>query len=164
VQLARHLGATVIASVSREDDVAAVRSLGAHHTLLRHAVNVPVEVKTLTDGHGADVIVETALSDNLNADLSALARGGRIVAVGSGSQPQVAVSSGTGGALDASLLFMSLTNAGRAGVAQILSKVTDMAEAGSVRAVIGSVLPLAEARRAHELMTRHHFGKIVLVP
>jgi NADPH:quinone reductase-like Zn-dependent oxidoreductase len=38
-------------------------------------------------------------------------------------------------------------------------------EAGAIRAVVDQTLPLAEARRAHELMEdRAQFGKLVLVP
>ena len=39
-----------------------------------------------------------------------------------------------------------------------------MAAAGKVRPVIGESLPLAEARRAHELLAGEHLGKIVLLP
>jgi len=81
---------------------------------------------------------------------------------GSGGQATVPV--GVAGDRDAGLLFMSSSNAGRAGTAQILAELAGMAAAGTMRAVIGTVLPLAEARRAHELLEQHHFGKIVLVP
>jgi NADPH:quinone reductase-like Zn-dependent oxidoreductase len=38
-------------------------------------------------------------------------------------------------------------------------------ESGKIRAVVDQILPLAEARRAHELMDRRtNFGKFVLVP
>jgi NADPH:quinone reductase-like Zn-dependent oxidoreductase len=67
-------------------------------------------------------------------------------------------------AKDASLLFMNLNNAGRAGVAAIAAEIGAMAAAGKLRPVIGETLPLAEARRAHELLAGKHLGKIVLVP
>ena len=36
---------------------------------------------------------------------------------------------------------------------------------GRLRPVVDSVMPLAEARRAHErIEAREHFGKVVLVP
>jgi NADPH:quinone reductase-like Zn-dependent oxidoreductase len=67
-------------------------------------------------------------------------------------------------AKDATLLFMNLNNAGRAGVAAIAAEVAAMAAAGSVRPVIGATLPLSEARRAHELLAGDHLGKIILLP
>jgi NADPH:quinone reductase len=164
VQIARALGARVLATVSSEDDARAVQELGAERALVRHAVDVSAEVTRLTDGHGADVIIEPAAADNMAVDLAALARGGRIVAVGGGSGGQAIVPVGAAGGTDAGLLFMNSGNAGRAGTAQILGELAAMAAAGTLRAVIGAVLPLAEARRAHELLEQHHFGKIVLVP
>jgi len=163
VQIARALGARVLATVSTEEDVHSVEELGAEHALVRTVVDVGAEVKRLTEGHGADVIVEPSASDNIAVDMVALAKGGRIVVVGMGATGQLTVLAAAGG-LDAGLLFMSSSNAGRAGTAQILAELAGMAAAGTMRAVIGTVLPLAEARRAHELLEQHHFGKIVLVP
>jgi NADPH:quinone reductase len=163
VQIARALGARVLATVSSAEDARAVEELGAEHAMVRTAVDVGAEAKRLTDGRGVDVIVEPAAADNMAIDMAALAKGGRIVIVGLGSAGELTVPAGAGG-LDAGLLFMSSSNAGRAGTAQILAELAAMAAAGTVRAVIGTVLPLAEAQRAHELLEQHHFGKIVLVP
>jgi NADPH:quinone reductase len=164
VQIAHSLGARVLATVSTDADARAVEALGAQHAIVRTAVDVGAEVKRLTDGHGADVIVEPAAADNIAVDLAALAKGGRIAIVSLGSAGQLAVPGGGPGSLDASLLFMSSNNAGRLGTAHILAELAAMAAAGTLRAVVGTVLPLAEARRAHELLEQHHFGKIVLVP
>jgi NADPH2:quinone reductase len=164
VQIARALGARVLATVSTEEDAHAVQELGAEHALVRTVVDVGAEVKRLTDGRGANVVVEPSAAENMAVDLAALAKGGRIVVVGTGGTGQLTVPAGGAGGLDAGLLFMSSSNAGRAGTAQILAELAAMAAAGTVRAVIGTVLPLAEARRAHELLQEHHFGKIVLVP
>lgn len=164
VQIARALGARVLATVSREDDARAVEELGAEHAIVRQAADVGAEVKRLTEGRGADVIIDPALADNMAVDLAALAKGGRIVAVGGGSGTAATVPIGTTGGIDACLLFMNSGNAGRAGTAKTLGELAAMADGGTLRAVIGAVLPLAEARRAHELLEQHHFGKIVLVP
>ncbi len=59
---------------------------------------------------------------------------------------------------------MSSSNAGRAGIAEMLRNVGQMIEEGRVRPVVGVTLPLTEARSAHELLAGVHFGKIVLVP
>ena len=67
-------------------------------------------------------------------------------------------------AVDATLLFMSLNNAGRAGVARIMREIAKLSAEGRVKAVVGATLPLSEARRAHELLAGEHVGKIVLVP
>ena len=104
------------------------------------------------------------ISVNLPHDVKLVAKGGRIVCTGQGPGPEASVPIGEALAKDASLLFMSLNNAGRAGVAAIAAEIGAMAAAGTVRPVIGETLPLAEARRAHELLEGRHLGKIVLVP
>lgn len=164
VQIARALGARVLATVTRKEDAPAVEELGAERAFVRNAVDVAAEVRLLTGDHGADVVIDPAAADNLPIDLAVLARGGRIVVVGGGSGGQASLPIGPAGGIDAGLLFMSSSNAGRAGTARTLAELASMAAAGSLRAVIGAVLPLAEARRAHELLEQHHFGKIVLLP
>jgi NADPH2:quinone reductase len=163
VQLAKALGGRVIGTVSNDDDARRVRDLGADETLVRDAVDLPTEVRRLTDGHGADVVVEVAADQNLQADLLCVARGARIVVVGS-RLPELSLRVGQAGALDVGLLFMNSSNAGRAGVAEIMREIGRLVEAGTVCPVVGQVLPLSEARRAHELLAAHHFGKLVLVP
>ena len=49
-------------------------------------------------------------------------------------------------------------------MAAIAAEIAQMAAEGKVRPVIGESLPLAEARRAHELLAGPHLGKIVLLP
>lgn len=164
VQLAKALGARVLATVLRDEYVPLVRDLGADEVLVWSADHGPDRVKELTDGRGVEVIVEIAAAENLAADLKAIARGGRIAVVGGGGSADAAVPFGPASGADASLLYLSSGNAGRAGLAQMLREVGGMVEAGTVRPVVGEVLPLSEARRAHELLLDEHFGKIVLVP
>ena len=164
VQLAHVRGARVLATVGGPADAERVRELGADATIDRKAVDVTAEVKRLTDGKGVDVIVELVLSANLAADFGMIAKGGRIVGIGGGPQPTVTIPTGPAIAVDAAVLFASSSNAGRAGVAEILTEVAHLVEQGAVRPVIGAVVPLSQAREAHELLAAHHFGKIVLVP
>jgi len=163
VQIARARGARVLATAGGADAVARVRELGANEVVDRRAADVVSEVKRLTEGRGVEVVFETVLSANLAADLAMIVKGGRIVGIGS---PDATVSFpfGPATALDASLLLASSSNAGRAGVAEILTEVAAMVERGELRPVVGRVVPLSQAREAHELLAGHHFGKIVLVP
>ena len=164
VQLAKALGARVVATVHGAAAAATVRDLGADEVIDYKTEDVVARVAELTDGRGVDLVHELVVSENLPADIDLLARGGRIVCTGQGPSPQATVPIGAALAKDASLLFMSLNNAGRAGVAAITREVAAMAAAGKVRAVVGTTLPLREARRAHELLEGEHVGKIVLLP
>ncbi len=164
VQLARALGGTVIAVVSSAADADRVRDLGAESTIDRHHEDVAAQARQLTGDRGVDVIIEIATTENLGTDLEAIARGGRIVCIGQGQGESVSVPVAPAIAVDAGILFMSSSNAGRAGMAEMLREIGAMVEEGLVRPVVGATLPLAEARRAHELLAGDHFGKIVLVP
>ena len=164
VQLAKALGARVLATASGRDAADLVLSLGAEAVIDFRTEDVPERVLELTGGRGVDLIHELVLSANLPMDIGMVAKGGRIVGTGQGPDPDATVPIGAAIAKDASVLFMNLNNAGRAGVAAIATEVADMVVAGKVRPVIGAELPLAEARRAHEMLARSHLGKIVLLP
>jgi NADPH:quinone reductase len=125
---------------------------------------VPAEVGRLTEGRGPDLILELVISENLAADVEMVAKGGRVVCTGQGPRAEGALPIPPAIAKDVSLLFMNLSNAGRAGVARIAAELAALAAEGALRPVVGETLPLAEARRAHELLAGDHAGKIVLLP
>jgi len=164
VQLARALGARVLATVVHASDVAGVLELGAEAVIDASADDVPAEVKRLTDDKGVDLILELIASENLATDLGLIVRGGRIVVLGAGPDPSLTVPTGAAIGVDATVLFANAGNAGRAGTAETLRQIAALVEQGRLKPVIGHVLPLEQARQAHELLEGHHFGKIVLVP
>ncbi len=164
VQLAKALGARVIGTVAGEREAELVRGLGADETVDYKTQDVVAEVKRLTGDKGADLVHELVISANLGKDIQMIAKGGRIVCTGQGPSPTVEVQIGAALARDATLLFMSTNNAGRAGVTEITRTVAEMMSDGRVKAVVGATLPLREARRAHELLAGDHVGKIVLLP
>ena len=164
VQLAVAFGARVIGTVNGAAEADLVRSLGAEATIDYRTEDVVARALELTDGKGPDLVHELVVSVNLPADVRLLASGGRIVCTGQGPSPEGAVPIGDALAKDATLLFMNLNNAKRAGVAAIAREIAQMAAEGRVKPVIGEELPLAEARHAHELLAGDHLGKIVLLP
>lgn len=164
VQLAKAFGARVLTTVSNQAGADLVRELGADVAIDRTQGDVADRVRELTDGRGVDVIVELATSQNLGLDVTMLTKDGRIACIGQGGGPEATVPVGAAIGRSAAILFLSLNNAGRAGVARIMKEIAHLVEQGRIAPVIGEELPLAEARRAHELLARPHLGKIVLVP
>ncbi|HMK93086.1 MAG TPA: zinc-binding alcohol dehydrogenase family protein [Thermoleophilia bacterium] len=164
VQLARALGARVLATVVYAADVAGVVDLGAEAVVDASVSDVTAEVRRLTDGKGVDLVLELVASENLATDVGLIVKGGRIVVLGAGPEPSVTLATGAAIGVDASVLFANAGNAGRAGTAEILAEVARLVDQGKLKPVVGQVLPLEQARRAHELLDGHHFGKIVLVP
>ncbi len=164
VQLAKALGARVLATASGPGAADLVLGLGAEQVIDFRTEDVPARVLELTEGNGVDLIHELVLSVNLPADVKMVAKGGRIVGTGQGPGPDATAPIGEALSKDVSVLFMNLNNAKRAGVAAIATEIAAMVVAGKMKPVIGTELPLSEARRAHELLAGDHLGKIVLLP
>jgi D-arabinose 1-dehydrogenase-like Zn-dependent alcohol dehydrogenase len=82
VQIARHLGATVIAATRTPEKLALAGRLGAT-TLIRSGDDLAVRVREATDGQGPDVVVQCADSEVLDRLALELVRpGGRVIYVG----------------------------------------------------------------------------------
>ena len=92
VQIARLLGAQVIATASTADKREAARTAGAHHCVDSSAADWTEQLKVLTDGNGADVIVDPVGGDGFERVFRRLAWGGRYLVMGfaGGSIPNLA--------------------------------------------------------------------------
>jgi len=91
VQLAKALGARVIAVGSTEERRALALSMGADHAIEPDPETFKERVRGLTDGQGADVVLESVGGDLFDASLRAIAWEGRLVVIGfaSGSIPTI---------------------------------------------------------------------------
>ena len=115
VQIAKHLGATVIATGRSADKLAVVKELGADHVLtLGHSDGRPGirrfrdDVKSLTDGKGVDVVYDGVGGDISLETLRCIRFGGRFLIVGWASTPFVAKGKGGRGAPNANQLPTNL--------------------------------------------------------
>lgn len=163
LQLARAAGARVIGTAGTAAGRQLVVANGAHHALDHTAAGYLDEVVSLTGGRGADVIVEMLANVNLERDFGALALYGRIVVVG--SRGMIEFSPRLTMAREAAVLGMALWNTPTADAAALTAGVAAALEAGVVRPVVATELPLAEASRAHlQVLAPGARGKIVLVP
>jgi NADPH2:quinone reductase len=167
IQLARAFGARVIATAGSDDKCAACVSLGADHAINYRTHDFVAEVKRVTDGRGADVILDMVAGDYIARELQCLADDGRIALI--------AVQGGTAAQIDAgAVLRRRLTITGstlrprsvafKTAIAKALrQQVWPWLEAGRVKPVIHQVFPAAQAAEAHALMeSNQHIGKLVL--
>jgi NADPH:quinone reductase len=162
VQLARAAGLRVIGTGGTEEGRRLASEQGAHHVLDHRADDYLERLKELTGGRGADVILEMLANVNLGRDLDVLAKGGRVVVVG--SRGAVEINPRAAMTRDASIHAMSLFNASPQELASIHAALGAGLEAGTLRPFVGRELPLAEAARAHEEVLRPGaYGKIVLI-
>lgn len=91
VEIAKRLGATVIATASGADKLAVAATAGADHTLDSRADGLRDQVKALTGGLGVDVVYDPVGGKLFEESLRCTANGGRILIVGfaSGDVPQI---------------------------------------------------------------------------
>ncbi len=159
IQIAKLFGARVIVVAGADWKLEQARALGADEVLNHRAGPVGDEVRRLTDRRGVDIVVEHVGQATWDVSLKALARGGRLVTCGA--------TSGFGAETDLRFVFSRRlqirgTFMGSKGT---LHEILRLVEAGRLRPVVHEVIPLRDARRAHEAMERsEQFGKLVLVP
>ncbi len=159
LQIAKLHGARVIVTSSSDEKLQRARALGADETInYRTTPAWDKAVKDLTNGIGADHIVEVGGSNTLALSASAAAFNGHIYIIG--------VLSGTDGpGLDPrSALVKSLNVHGvYVGSRAMFQRMNAAFSLARTHPVIDRVFPLTEARAAFEHMqSGSHFGKIVL--
>jgi NADPH:quinone reductase-like Zn-dependent oxidoreductase len=159
IQVAKLIGARVIATASGPDKLARARELGADETIDHAAEDIAARARELTKRKGVDVVFEHVGGRVFEAGVASLAKNGRLVTCGATLGAKVT--------LDLNHLFgrhLSLLGSWM-GTRDEMLAVLAMLSGGQLRPVVDSVLPLAEARSAHErIESRAHFGKVVLVP
>jgi NADPH:quinone reductase-like Zn-dependent oxidoreductase len=159
IQIAKLFGARVIATAGSEEKLAKARELGAVETVNYTRDDWPKEVRKLTGGRGVDVVFEHTGEDTWPGSLVSLKKGGRLVTCGA--------TSGFDARTDLRQVFyrhLTILGSMMGSKAELLLAMKFI-ESGRIRAVVDRTLPLAEARKAHELMEdRAQFGKLVLLP
>jgi NADPH:quinone reductase-like Zn-dependent oxidoreductase len=146
VQLARRVAREVIATAA-SNDTGYVRRLGADHVIDAERARFEEQ---LTD---IDVVVDTVGGDTQDRSFGVLKPGGTMVSSVSEPDQQKARQHGV-----RAMFFLVEVSSRR------LERIAALIDAGELTTHVGDVLPLAEARLAHEMLAgkAHKPGKIVL--
>jgi NADPH:quinone reductase-like Zn-dependent oxidoreductase len=156
-QLARHFGARVFATCapSKADRT---RALGAEDVFDHYAGDFSKDIRRVTGGRGADIVVEHVGQATWDRSVRSLATGGRLVTCGA--------TTGSGAQVDLRHLFarqLSLLGSYMGRFAE-LEAAAPLLFLGAVTPVIDEVFPLARAAAAQRrLEDKEQFGKIVLL-
>jgi len=167
IQIARSLGARVVVTCGSAAKVEAALALGADEAINYKEQDFVEEIARISNGRGADVILDVMGAKYLDRNVRTLAVNGRLVVIG--------LQGGTKGELDlnrlltkrAAVLATSLRSrpdAEKAAIiASVLEHVWPLIEAGSIVPVIDRRLPITEVAAAHACMEAgEHIGKILL--
>ena len=157
IQIARQLGAHVIATAFSKAKQELALKLGAEHVVNANNESWPAEVRKITAKHGVDLIVEHVGGKVLEQAFNCLARGGAIVTCGATSGREVM--------LNLWPFFVKehrlIGSYGRNRVD--LERTLEWAAAGKLRPVVDRTFPLAETPRAFAaLRERTVLGKLVI--
>ena len=160
VQVAKYLGAKVIAAAGADERVAAAQKLGADFGINYRASDLAEEVSRITGGRGVDVIFENVGdADLFPKAFSSIARNGRLVTAGAHAGGMVP--------LDLNKLYLNYVTiiGSTAQTDADVERSLEIATQGHLDVLIDRVMPLSEAAAAHTLVgERAGLGKIVLKP
>jgi NADPH:quinone reductase len=168
IQLAKAFGARVITTAGSDEKCQACVRLGAERAVNYRSEDFVAATKAITDGKGADLILDMVGGDYIERNYEAAAVEGRVVQIAFQGSPRASVDFRR-------LMLKRLTHTGstlrarsvpdKAAIARAIEqKVWPLVAAGKVKPVIFRTFPLAQAAAAHALMeTSTHIGKIVLV-
>lgn len=156
VQLAKHLGATVIATVGKDEKKETLKDLGADLVFNHYQENVAAEVHKQFPV-GVDLLIDYVGPATFPKSFDLLKKGGQMLLCGilTGRETTLSIH-------QTYLRHLSIKGV-YLGTKEEMQQLMQLSSAGHVRPVIGTTLPLREAARAQEMMVKgEHLGKIVL--
>ena len=168
IQLARARGARVLCTAGSPDKLARCRNLGADRAISYRDEDFVEVVREVTDGHGADVILDIMGASYLERNCEALAIDGRLMVIGlqGGTKAQLDLGAllPRRNAIHATTLRARPPAQKAAIVAEVRAQVWPLVEAGEVSPVIDRRVRLADAAEAHRVIEAGgHVGKVLLV-
>jgi NADPH2:quinone reductase len=159
IQVARALGARVVAAVGSEEKHALCRDLGADEAYVYD--EIPADLRV-------DVVVDPVGGELFEAAVGRLRPLGQLVAIGyaGGMWPELQPAQIVGRSVGVQGVYLGrLLRHAPDVVAAATLELLDLWRAGAIRPVVGAEFPLAEVEDAHALVeSRRSVGKVVLVP
>jgi NADPH:quinone reductase-like Zn-dependent oxidoreductase len=159
IQIAKMIGARVIATAGNEDKMEQARDLGADFTIHHYQQKISDEVKKITARAGVDIVFEHVGAATFQESIKSLRHGGTLVTCGATTGPDAHFDIRQLFAKQLSFLGSYMGTMGE------LHEVLKHVFSGKLKPVVDKTFPLREARAAHDRLEKgQHFGKIVLNP
>ena len=167
VQLGREVGARVAVTAGSPEKLEICRELGASILVNYRTEDFESVVREATEGHGADVILDTIGAKYLAGNVGLLAVNGRLVVIGLQGGRSGEINLGAMLAKRCALVATTLRARPAAEKAAIVAAVREhvwpLIESGRVRPVVHDTYALGDAAAAHrEIEASTHVGKLLL--
>ena len=168
IQLAKRAGATVIATASSDDRLARLKDIGLDHAINYVRENFVARTLQLTEGRGADLVVDSVGGKTLEGSIAALAYRGRVSWVGRAGREDATPeiwplmqknASITGVFLGAEMQVQPER------CRELIERLLMDVARGGLHVMIDRVFPLKDAADAHRYIeSRKAFGRVVMEP
>ena len=163
--LGKMFGATVIATASTQEKRDVLKARGVDH-VLDVTSGFRDEVKTLTDGHGADVIYDPVGGDVFNESCRCIAFDGRLLVMGFTSGEHVKIATNYALIKGFSVMGVRAGEYGRRFPGRGLENIAwvdRMASTGRIKPYIGATFPLDQVHDAINMVRmRNAIGKVIV--
>ena len=168
IQLGKALGATVVAT-ARAAKHDALKALGADLVVDYTTDDFVAATREVTGGRGADVVLDIIGAKYLARNVDVLATGGHVLTIGlqGGRRGELDLGAlmAKRGSISATTLRARPVEDKARIVRGVRAQVWPLVDAGTIRPVIDTTMPMAEAMAAHRRMeASDHLGKILLLP
>jgi len=168
VQMAKNIGARVIATVSTEEKAKLAREAGADEIIFYNKQDFDIETKRLTDGKGVHVIYDGVGKTTFDQDLNCLRPRGYLALFGASSGPVPLFDLGklaVKGSLFVTRPTLNHHIASHEELQQRAGDVFNMIASGKLKLRIEHLYALKDAQQAHrDLEGRKTTGKLLLIP
>jgi NADPH2:quinone reductase len=168
VQMAKHLGARVIATAGSEEKARLAQQAGADECIVYTTEDFEAETKRLTDGKGVHVVYDGVGKATFEKDLNVLRLRGYLVLFGGSSGPVPPfdlIKLSHKGSLFITRPTLAHYTATREELEQRSSEVLEMIAKEKLELRIHATYPLEQAEQAHrDLEGRKTTGKLLLIP
>ncbi|HET7742275.1 MAG TPA: NAD(P)H-quinone oxidoreductase [Mycobacterium sp.] len=166
IQWATAIGAHVITTAGSDAKVRAGLELGAQNAINYRDQDFVTATLAATEGRGVDAILDVVGSDYLGRNVECLAPDGHLVIIGGNTAPaplDIGFLMAKRASVTATMLRARPARQKADIIAGVIRDVLPLFETGTLRVVVDTVVPMAEAARAHELLeSRRTLGKVIL--
>lgn len=157
IQIAKHLGAKVIAAARNDEDAKRVKAMGADEVVIYTKGNVVEEVKKMNDGVLVDVVFESVGAKTWATTLAMLRPYGRVVIAGTTSGEMASQD------LSDVYYYQQAILGSRMGTPEEFEQVLKLVGEGKLKPTIDKVFPLKDFKQAEQrLEESKQMGKIVI--
>lgn len=166
IQWATAIGAHVITTAGTDAKVRIGLELGAHTAINYRDHDFVSATLKATNGRGVDAILDVVGSDYLARNLECLAADGHLVIIGGSTTPtslDIGLLMSKRASVTATMLRARPIHQKADIIAGVTRDVLPLFESGAVRVVVDTIVPMAEAARAHQLLeSKQTVGKVIL--